>query len=110
MSRPIRFYVDEHIPNAVVYGLRMRGVDVLTPHEVHMRGASDVEQLRFATNRGRVLVTHDDDFLRIGASGIRHAGIAYCPRRLEVGDYVRGLYLIHRVLDADEMENHVEYV
>jgi hypothetical protein len=37
----IRFYTDEHVPRAVVRGLRARGVDVSTVAEADMLGAAD---------------------------------------------------------------------
>ena len=62
----MKFYLDEHIPKSVVEGLRRRGVDVFTVHEAGRSGDSDEKQLAFATREGRVLVTFDDDFLRLG--------------------------------------------
>jgi predicted nuclease of predicted toxin-antitoxin system len=64
----IRLYTDEHIPRAVVRGLRERGVDTLTVLEVGMLGAGDEEYLAFARREGRVLFTQDDDFLRLHTS------------------------------------------
>ncbi|HKQ77253.1 MAG TPA: DUF5615 family PIN-like protein [Blastocatellia bacterium] len=57
----IKFYFDEHVPQAVADGLRRRGVDVLIVHAAGRRGLSDDEQLAFASQQGRVLVTMDSD-------------------------------------------------
>lgn len=38
MAERVRFYTDEHVPRAVVEGLRRRGVDVLTVAEADMPG------------------------------------------------------------------------
>ena len=65
----IRLYVDEHVPRAVVQGLRRRGVDVLTVPEAGRLGASDEEHLAFARGEGRVVFTQDGDFLRLAAAG-----------------------------------------
>ena len=73
---PVRFYTDEHVGRAVVRGLRQRGADILTVSEAGMLGASDEEHLERARVEGRVLFTQDDDFLRLHASEIDHAGIA----------------------------------
>lgn len=110
MSARVRFYLDEHVHPAVAAGLRRRGVDVFTTQEARMRGASDTDHLALATRQGRVLVTQDDDFLRLNAERGDHAGIAYCPQRTDVGRLVRGLFLIFQVLSADEMKNHVEFL
>ncbi|MFN0147637.1 MAG: DUF5615 family PIN-like protein [Dehalococcoidia bacterium] len=37
--------------------------------------------MEWARTQDRVLVTFDDDFLRLDASGVRHAGIAFCRSR-----------------------------
>jgi uncharacterized protein with PIN domain len=110
MSEKIKVYTDEHVPKAVVQGLRRRGVDVLSTQEAGMLGASDEEQLALATSQDRVIFTQDDDFLRLHAKGMEHSGIVYAPQQTSIGDMVRGLMLICQVLDADEMENHVEFL
>jgi predicted nuclease of predicted toxin-antitoxin system len=74
----IRFYFDEHVPWAVAHGLRQRGVDILTIQEAGRAGLPDQDQLAIATADGRVLMTHDPDFLQLAATGIDHAGIAFC--------------------------------
>lgn len=77
MAEQIRLYTDEHVPKAVVKGLRERGAEVLTVAEAGMLGASDEEHLAFARREGRTVFTQDDDFLRLHAAGIEHAGIVY---------------------------------
>jgi predicted nuclease of predicted toxin-antitoxin system len=67
VAERIRLYTDEHIPRAVVRGLRERGVDTLTVSEAGMLGASDEEHLAYALREGRVLFTQDDDK---GSNGI----------------------------------------
>ena len=106
----VRFYTDEHVPGAVVDGLRRRGFDVLTVPEAGALGASDEAHLALALREGRVVVTQDADFLRLAAGGAPHAGIVYAPQGTSVGDLVRGLVLVGRVLAAEDMTGHVEYV
>ena len=110
MRQPIKFYVDEHVATAVVKGLRQRGADVLTVLEAGLRGASDEEHLVRARTEGCVLFTQDDDFLRLHAAGVTRAGIVYAPQRTSVGDIIRGLMLIHQLLEARDMQRHVEYL
>jgi len=106
----IRFYTDEHVSKAVINGLRQRGVDVLTVAEANLLGATDAEHLERARSEGRVTFTQDDDFLRLHASGVDHAGIVYAPQGTPVGDIIRGLMLVRQVLIADEMIGHVEFL
>jgi hypothetical protein len=110
MGQPVKFYMDEHVGRAVVHGLGQRGVDVLTVPEACLLGASDAEHLERARAEGRVFFTQDEDFLRLHAAGIAHAGIAYAPQGTSIGDIIRGLMLIHQLLEADEMSGHVEYL
>ena len=106
----IRFYTDEHVARAVVKGLRERGVDVLTVPEAGLLGEPDDAHLANALRDGRVVFTHDVDFLRLHAAGASHAGIVYAPRELPTGDVIRGLLLIVQVLDAEDMTGHVEFL
>ncbi len=94
MGQKIRFYVDEHVANAVVGGLRARGVDVLTVTEARMRSATDEKHMHHAFAEGRVIFTQDDDFLRLHAAGADHAGIVYAHQQTSIGDVIRGLMLI----------------
>ena len=82
MSKAVRFYLDEHVGHAIAKGLRRRSIDVLTLREASMLGASDEEHIAFARRQGRVIVTYDDDFLRLAAEVPDHAGIVYALRRL----------------------------
>lgn len=91
-------------------GLRQRGVDVLTVVEAGMLGASDEEHLKRALNEGRVIFTQDDDFLRLHAAGADHAGIVYAPQQTPIKDILRGLMVIHQVLDAEDMHGQIEFL
>ncbi len=106
----IKYYTDEHVSNAVVMGLRRRGVNVLTVPEAGTLGASDEEHLKRAREEGRVIFTQDDDFLRLAAAGSDHAGIVYTSQENTIGEIIAGLMLVHRVLDDEEMRGHVEYL
>jgi predicted nuclease of predicted toxin-antitoxin system len=110
MANKIRFYTDEHVAKAVIKGLRERGADVLTVVEAGLLGASDEEHLRMAWAEGRVIFTHDDDFMRLAAAGLQHAGIVYAHQNIPIGELIYGLMLIYQVLDADEMQGSVEYL
>ena len=110
MAQTIRFHLDEHVATAAVTGLRHRGVDVLTVTEAGLLGASDEDHLSRARTDGRVLFTQDDDFLRLHAAGIKHAGIVYAHHGTHVGVFFHGLMLIFQVFQPDDMADHVEYL
>ncbi len=110
MAERIKLYTDEHVPKAVVKGLRERGVDGLTATEAGMLGVSDEDHLAFALQEGRAIFTQDDDFLRLHASGTEHAGIVYVRQRTAIGEMVYGLMLIVEVLEPSEIEGRLEYL
>jgi hypothetical protein len=39
-----------------------------------------------------------------------HRDIVYAPQGISIGETIHGLMLLHQVLDADEMEGHVEFL
>jgi uncharacterized protein with PIN domain len=98
------------VAQAVVRGLRQRGVDVLTTAEAELLGASDEQQMDFARTHNRVLFTRDRHFLRLHAAGAAHAGIIYAAQGTRIGEIIRGLMLIHDILDAEEMAGHIEFI
>lgn len=99
------------MPSAVAAGLARRGVDVSTVQEAERRGFEDAEQLQFATENNRVIVTFDRDFLVLSDQGVLHAGIVFCEAtKYSIGQMIQSLLLVHAVLTAEDMRNHVEYL
>lgn len=109
MARP-SFLTDEHIPNAVVRGLRARGINASTAGEKGQLGASDTALLASAKAHGRVLITADPDLLRLHAAGVPHAGILFAPPDAAIGLLIGGAMLIAEILTAEEMENRIEFL
>ena len=110
MQRKIAFYVDEHIGLAVVKALVRSNIDVITARDSGLLGAADARHLEHALLEKRVFVTGDADFARMHASGIKHCGIVLVPRHRSFGEIVRDLILLHEVLNADDMDGHIEYL
>ena len=109
MPMEIRFHLDESIDPDIARALRARGIDVTTAQETDLLEALDPEHLAFAHSRGRVLVTHDADFLRLHAQGIEHAGMCYChPQARTLGQIID--LLVCGCLKAEEMKQHVEFL
>lgn len=83
----IALYIDEDSKvSALIDALRRRGIDVLTTADAGRDGLADDEQLAFAAENGRTLVTANiGDFERIHArwsrAGREHAGIVYWLRK-----------------------------
>ncbi|NEO42927.1 MAG: hypothetical protein F6J98_16800 [Moorea sp. SIO4G2] len=111
MSNRIRYHLDEHIKSVIARELRHRGIDVTTTVEVQFRTKSDESQLAFASREGRVLVTHDDDFLKLAVTNPNHSGIAYCHQtKRSLGQIIETLVLIYEVYTPEDMIDRVEFL
>jgi hypothetical protein len=117
VASDIRFFFDEHLPDIAADALRADGADVLTIDEAGRAGLPDEDQLRFATAGGRVVVTHDDDYLALAAAfntaGEEFAGVAYCHQltyRGNVRGLIQALRLVYGAMTAAELRNTVEYL
>jgi predicted nuclease of predicted toxin-antitoxin system len=111
MAEKIRFHLDENVDAAIADGLRRREIDVTTTPEVKLLGVSDEEQVAFALPQGRVIFTHDADFLRLHRQGVEHAGIVYCHQgRKSIGEMVKSLVRISELQTSESMYKHVEFI
>jgi predicted nuclease of predicted toxin-antitoxin system len=77
--------MDVHIPYAMTFELRLRGVDVLTAQEDGTGKLEDSKLLDRASTLGRVLVTQDANFLKEAARRQENvlplAGVVFAPRQ-----------------------------
>ena len=103
----VSFYLDESLSPEIVSQLQMQGIDIIRgPLE-----ADDLEHSERATEMGRVLCVEDDDFLKLAAGGIEHAGIVKGVQdNHSIGDWIRFLRFVHSLSDADEMRNKVTHL
>lgn len=111
----VALYLDENVPRAVAVGLRLRGVDVITPEDDDRRGIADPALLDRATELGRPLFSQDRDLLaearRRQREGTRFPGVLYAHQlHATIGDCVRDLHLISEMMEPDELANRVEFL
>ena len=86
-------------------------MDVLTATEAGLLSTPGPELLARSHAAGRVVVTHDDDYLRLHQEQHDHAGIAYCEHgSRSIGQMVTGLLLIYELLTTEEMVGRVEFI
>jgi predicted nuclease of predicted toxin-antitoxin system len=111
MPEPLRFYFDEHIDPVVAAQVRARGIDVLTTAEAARAGlgTADSDQLAYATEQGRVLVTSDRDFISLATTQMPHAGIILLQRPLSVGQTVEYLESAAQVIDSGHIRDRLVY-
>ncbi len=109
MADRIRFHLDEHVDPAIATALRRAGIDVTTTIEAGLRTKDDEAHLQFARAEARVIVTRDQDFLRV-AGRVDHPGIVFYTSNQSIREIIEGLILIYEVLLPDEMGGRIEYV
>ena len=78
--------------------------------EAGLLSAPDTAHMQQACAEEGVIFTQGSDSLRLHAAGHPHCGIVYAPQGTSIGETIHGLMLLHQVLDADEMEEHVEFL
>ncbi|MCF4967276.1 DUF5615 family PIN-like protein [Nostoc sp. CMAA1605] len=110
----IRLYLDEDVNVLVADLLRARGFDALTVRDAGQLQASDEEQLAYAVNQRRTLVTHNrtdfEELIQVYFNREqRHYGVIYAVRRPPQEIAQRLLVILNQVT-ADEMENQVRYI
>jgi hypothetical protein len=111
----LSFYMDHHIHRAITEGLRRRGIDVLTAFEDGTDEQDDELLLERATSLGRIIVSQDQDFLRIAhrwqSTAREFPGVLYAiQERVDIGQTIEYLELIAVLKSPDEMQNQVEYI
>lgn len=111
----VTLYMDAHVPRAITYNLRLRGVNVLTAQDDDAANLPDLELLDRASSLQRVLFTFDSDLLAIATerqrAGMPFAGLIYAhPLRSSVGACVQDLELIAKVAQPEELANRVEFL
>jgi hypothetical protein len=111
----VPLYMDQHVKGAVTAGLRKRGVDVVTCVEDGTDQSDDDQILARATQLGRAVFTQDDDFLTLAdewlTDGRDFAGVIFAEQLgITIGQAIRDLELIAKVLEPADMKNRIEFL
>jgi predicted nuclease of predicted toxin-antitoxin system len=107
----LRFYLDENVPTEIARQLFLSGIDAISVRDLGLLGHPDCDHLQRATELGRVLCTHDQDFLRLAAEEVEHAGIAFAQQdRASIREWVRALRALHARCDSERARNQVFFL
>jgi hypothetical protein len=107
----ISYQLESHVADAIAEGLQRRDIPVVTAQEAGIRNLPDDEIVRRCDEQKRVVVTNDQDFLRLHGAGNAHAGIVYWQQQTKgIGQILQGLALIYEVMSAEEMRGRVEFI
>jgi hypothetical protein len=107
---------DDSMDQALVRGLRARGVDVLTADEAGLIEHSDADHLGYAVSQQRVLCTYNvADFWALHgeylAAGRSHAGLILMPQqRYGLGEQLRRLLRLAATLSPEVMIDRAEFL
>jgi hypothetical protein len=96
-------YTNENFPLKATMALRSLGHDVLTSQEAGQanQAVADAEVLRFATARGRALLTiNRRDFIRLHRINPVHAGIVVCTQDPDTQGQAERIHKAIRALDS----------
>ena len=106
----IQFHLDECIPEHVAKNLRQFGYDCTRTPDVGLRGAKDEDQLKFCNQSKSVLITHDQDFLRLAKAGYKHKGIVYWTGKRSLSQMVRDIDDLCFRFKHEYFENQIFYL
>ena len=110
----ISLYLDEDVHTYIAHALRLRGWQALTTEEAQRRSATDQDQIHFATQNGRTIMTYNvRDFPRLHyesiASGEGHSGIIVVKRE-DPSRNIRALLNLLNILSAEAMRGQLVYL
>jgi predicted nuclease of predicted toxin-antitoxin system len=108
------FYFDENIQTALADALTTRGIDVLTTQQGGNIGVEDIDQLTYAADKGRTILSYNKrDFALIHYQWMKvgrpHGGIILSDQ-LPIGVILRRLMRLYYMVKQEDMENRLEYL
>lgn len=111
----VRFLADHNVDRAVIEGLRLRGVDVVTAYEDRSHRLADPELLDRATELGRVLFSTDVDLIvearRRQAAGVPFTGVVFARQsEIGIGAQIEQLELIAQASETQELETSLLFL
>jgi predicted nuclease of predicted toxin-antitoxin system len=110
----IDLYLDEDVDVLLADLVRARGFRATTTQEAGNVGKTDAEQLAFATDQAKTILTHNRaDFEALARRYFKdkqnHSGIIIAVRR-HPKELARRLLILLNALTADEIENQIRYI
>jgi len=110
----IALYTDEDVYGEIAPQIRLRGYDALSAIEAEKTGIEDEEQLNFALEQGRTILTHNmGDFERLHTlyreKNREHFGIVVAPQ-WEIGVILARVLNMLDQVDADQMKNQYHHL
>ncbi len=110
----LKLFLDEDIHTGLSHALRQRGYDVVHAQDLKRKGKSDSEQLAFAVQEERCLVTFNvRDFVKLhnqyAEQGQEHWGIIVA-RQMPIGEALRRLLKKIGLATQEDFRNRIEFL
>lgn len=106
----LSFLADEHVKRSYVHALRANGFEVIAVVEGNETGQRDNIHLDRSSQQNLVVLTNDDDFVRL-AQERPHAGVVfYSDQNHEPSEFVTAIRRIDRFFSPKDIQNHVEWL
>ena len=110
----IDLYLDEDVNVLIADLLRARGFQATTTQAAGQIGATDVNQLAFATSQRKAILTHNRMHFEALAQRYfeerkTHSGIVIAVRR-PPKELSRRILILLDSMTADEIENQIRYI
>src|SRR5437588_11269986 len=103
-AEKLRFHLDENVDADIATGLENFGINVTTTPKSKILGFSDFDQFDYCKKEGRVIITHDSDFLRLEKKDVDHYGIIYgAMNKFSIGEIILRVTEIYNEYSHDEM-------
>lgn len=110
----LRFYLDEDVDIALASALNNRGADSITTLKTENTGNTDLQQLIYAKEQNRILITHNiKDFILLHKEFTEakreHSGIAL-SNQLPIGMLLKRVMKLNAALDEEDMKSRIEFL
>ncbi|MEL6765118.1 MAG: DUF5615 family PIN-like protein [Cyanobacteria bacterium J06607_6] len=114
LPKPPSLYLDENLSPRLAQQLRKHGFDAVAVRESKLLGRSDAEQLAFAVNQGRTLVTINfSDFVALhetyGLEERSHFGIVFTTEE-RFGTLLNRLLKLLNSLSVDDLVDQIRWL
>jgi len=110
----LKLFLDEDIHTGLSHALQQRGYDVVHAQDLKRKGKSDSEQLAFAVQEERCLVTFNvRDFAHLhnkyAAQNREHWGIIV-SRQMPIGETLRRLLKKVGLATREDFKNRIDFL
>lgn len=110
----IKLFLDEDVPLAVALALRKRGYDVVHAQELNRKGKSDFEQLRYAVEEERCLLSFNvKDFVLLHNKYVKneqdHFGVIV-SKQLPIGETIRRVLKVLQLFSHESIKSQIEFL